>query len=307
MKKVLPILAVMLMFFSSCGILKKTSEYHMVKYDQSQIDALKATGELTAGTLGEFVGSAPVWAGTDTYHVWVATPSYANGGSYRTTSYTHPTGFYGHAWFDTADPANNMQGSVYVRISSTADSDRTVGLGIVNLTELQGAWGDRLTSSDLTSTTAWYQIDYSMGPYSQETYYEMLDYLIDLNGTWDWSDDYGILVAFEDCGTYGYADNVEFGYPSTKATVSGPSSAYVTSANLPAYTATFTATSGKNAYQWEVYSGPNAHIVGSSTGQSCVVDFDAYGGYQIAVKVKNTASSIWTTKTLKSHTVYPSY
>jgi hypothetical protein len=93
---------------------------------------------------------------------------------------------------------------------------------------------------------------------------------------------------------------------SDSPSISGPSSAYVSPANLNAYTATFSVSSAYSDYQWEVYSGGGT-IVGSSTSNQVTIDFDSYGGKQIRVKVKANSGGSWSPYQYKSHTIYPSY
>ena len=54
-------------------------------------------------------------------------------------------------------------------------------------------------------------------------------------------------------------------------------------------------------------SNINNQNLSSSTGNSVTVDFDAYGGNQISLKIKEESGQEWSSLTLKGHTVYPQW
>lgn len=255
--------------------------------------------QLVSGGFDEINGSLPAY-----YTGSFGTTTYSGAVSYGLYGSITGTGVYQPAqgrttWgshYQTETPTNAEYFSAWVYISSVADSDREIGVWLDNITR-GTSLGFTLDATDLNST-GWYHL--------QCPAYDYMQYGITYFPGWTAGDDYGMSLSATDVGTF-YFDNLEMGTLSTKSTVSGPSSAYVTAAALPNYTANFSGVTGKYAYKWEIHSGPNAHIVSGGTSRTVTIDFDAYGGYQISLKVKNTSTSTWSDTQLKSHTVYPSY
>jgi hypothetical protein len=266
--------------------------------------AFIAHGQLGSGDFDEINGSLPSYHestlfGTTTYSSSVSYGLYGSITGTGVYQSAQNRTYYSSEW-DSETPTSGEHMRCRVYITSVSDSDREVGMWLYNLTE-GSAYGYVLDATDLNNANTWYLLEFDAYDYLQDG--------ITNNPDWDSGDDYGFALRATDVGNF-YFDDIEMGTPSAAPSVSGDASAYVTSANLPGYDNDFSGTPRRNAYKWDIHSepsGPGATITSGGTSRTVTIDFDSYGGYQIGLKVKRYSTSMWSSKVLKSHTVYPSY
>lgn len=265
--------------------------------DAPELSTLKASGSTYDGEQENFASSMPAYFNTLEAGHWSDDYNYTGSG----------TGV-----ISNKDETENRM-AINITPPTTEPDEFTFNYSQMSVAsgKMHGYWLHvSIPGASIGSTTIAY---YSRVANNWYTYaYDMKTPIQNILDTYskDWDDITGISVSlWQNAYTEFCVDNfsIDAVYQSPSCTVSGPSSAYVVAAQLPSYTATFSAgCSGYYAYQWTVHSGSGT-IVGSSTGSSVTVDFDAYGGNQISLKVKQYSTQSWSSATLKSHTVFPRY